>query len=266
MEETLFIDGHVHVYPMFDLERMIRAGERNAVASQRGVENRDEAVKIWLLTERRDCSFFRNIRQAALKSFAVAETTEEEALTICSAATHEPLLYVLAGRQLITREGLEICALATLFSAPDRRLSAAEAIREIRQNGGVAAVNWAPGKWFGGRGRAVRRLFDEFSPCELLISDTTMRPTLWPTPRLAAAAERRGYRRLCGSDPLPFAGEEELAGSYGVLVRGEFDGQRPAASVRRLLESDAPLLACGQRSRTFSWIRRQYRIMREKTR
>ena len=265
MRETLLIDGHVHIYPQFDRSIAIRKALDNFVIAQRTSENRDDAVKIWLLTERSDCHFFEELAgQPEIEGFSVAKTAEKESLLIKDGGTGEPLLYVLAGRQLISKERLEICALATTLQVPDRELDTPTLIRRVRESGGVPALNWAPGKWFGARGRVVRSMLDDFAGRELLISDTTMRPTFWPTPRLMALAMNQGHRVLAGSDPLPFAGEERMIATYASLVSGDFDEARPAASIRALLlDPEVSITRCGQRSGPWTWLKRQTKIMRK---
>jgi hypothetical protein len=264
MQETLIIDGHVHVYPMFDLKRLFELSRNNFINSQRMITNRDETIRIWLLTERSDCSFFSRAPEMTVEGFIIEKGPDAETLLVKDDDTHELLLYIFAGRQLITRERLEICALATLFSAPDEALSAEEVIRAVNESGGVAALNWAPGKWFGERGRTVRRLFHDFLPQQLMISDTTMRPMFWPTPKLMNDAVRKGFRVICGSDPLPFAGEEDLIASYAFLVQGDFNDSRPAASVRKILTDASGFIPWGRRSGALQFAKRQIRIMREK--
>ena len=188
---------------------------------------------------------------------------DAETLLVKDDGTHEPLLYIFAGRQLVTRERLEICALATVFSSPDGALSAEEAVRAVNESGGIAALNWAPGKWFGERGRTVKQLFRDLTPQQLMISDTTMRPTFWCTPRLMNAAAKKGFRIIRGSDPLPFAGEEDLIASYAFLMQGDFDDSRPAASVRKILADAGDFTPCGRRSGMLQFAKRQNRIMRE---
>lgn len=262
MQETLIIDGHVHVYPQFDLKRLFQSSRNNFINSQRTSANRDEAIKIWLLTERSDCSFFSRAAETAVEGFLIEKGPDAETLIVKDTVTHEPLLYIFAGRQLVTSERLEICALATLFSVPDGALSAEEATRAVNESGGIAALNWAPGKWFSERGRIVKQLFRDFTPQQLMISDTTMRPTFWRTPRLMNAAAKEGFRIIRGSDPLPFAGEEDLIASYAFLVQGGFDDSRPAASIRIILADASDFIPCGRRSGMLQFANRQYRIMR----
>ncbi|MBN1560652.1 hypothetical protein JW998_10410 [candidate division KSB1 bacterium] len=260
MRTSLLIDAHVHIYPNFDLDRAIRSGLENFHSA----ETNGDTVKVWLLTERSDCHFFRDALTFKLDNYHFVETGDDPVLRVKSNA-HDPLLYIVAGRQLISSDDLEICALATRFQSDDRALDTVDLIHAVLDAGGVAAINWAPGKWFGARGRVVRQLFENFSPQELFISDTTMRPTVWRTPKLMAAAMRQGFRVLCGSDPLPFEGEEDLIASYTFGLAGEFDHDQPAQSLKSLLRHPSTTFTVhGHRSGPFTFLQRQTRIMSEK--
>ena len=133
------------------------------------------------------------------------------------------------------------------------------------ENNGVPALNWAPGKWFASRGQVVRSVLQEFGQEKLLISDTTMRPTVWPTPKIMASAMKRGFKIIAGSDPLPFAGEEKYLASYASMMSGDLNADRPADAIRKLLlDRSTPVFRCGKRSGLFTFMKRQVRIMREK--
>ncbi|MDZ7370452.1 MAG: hypothetical protein ONB12_04690 [candidate division KSB1 bacterium] len=263
MLKRLQIDGHVHVYPMFNVDRMIGCSLANFRNSRCKDEGGEESVKIWLLTERQDCSFFSKALDYESAVYRFLPTAEAESLAVIDRRSDAPMLRIAAGRQYVTRERLEICALLCRFYAADGFYDAKDAVHAVRQAGGIAAVNWAPGKWWGNRGRIVEQVLRDFSPSELLISDTTMRPLGWPKPHLMREAEKNGFRLLCGSDPLPFRGEEKWTGSYSCLMEGEFDPDRPAASLRQLLSSGALLSVCGKRSSPFQFAVRQFLIMRE---
>lgn len=265
MQETLIIDGHVHIYPELDLSLMIKNTLKNAIIAQRTSSNRDDALKVWILTERSDCSVFADLKNGReVKDFTVHPTDEAESLLIKDGGTKEPVLYIVAGRQLVARENIEICSIATLCSVDDRQLPANELIEKVLEEGGIPAVNWAPGKWFGERGEVVKNLFQAFSPSQLLVSDTTMRPSVWPTPAIMKGAIKKGYKVIAGSDPLPFAGEENLVATYASIVSGEFDYDKPAGSVKKmLLDEAAKIVPCGRRSSFFTWVGRQKRIMKK---
>lgn len=265
MHETILIDGHVHIYPIYDIQRLIDKSRDNFILTQRTSTNRDDAIKVWLLTERADCHFFEKALETDIKGYTFEKTAEPETLIIKDRSTHEPLIYVLAGRQIVTRDRLEICALATSYQQDNNALNTSETISAVNDAGGLAALNWAPGKWFGQRKNVVKELLDQYSPQELLISDTTMRPTVWSTPNLMAAALRRGFRMISGSDPLPFKGEEKRIAGYAFLISGQFDYDKPAASIRALLkDAQSEITICGKRSGPVTFLRRQLKIMAEK--
>ena len=263
MQETLLIDGHVHIYPNLNLPLLIKNTLKNAVIAQRTSINRDDAIKVWMLTERSDCAKFNDLLQLPnIKGYTVNKTKEDESLLIKDADTKEPLLYIIAGRQIVTKENIEICCLGSRYSVEDKKLAIEELIGAIIQNNGIAAINWAPGKWFGKRGQIVKQTFGKFTPNQLLISDTTMRPTFWPTPKLMSTASKNGFKVIAGSDPLPFPKEEKVIAMYASIMKGEFDYERPAESVRNMIyDQTIDIIRCGKRSSTFTWLSRQIKIM-----
>jgi hypothetical protein len=261
MTTTLFIDGHVHIYPFHNAQSAVAAGIRNL---RRGAGREGGTVMAWLLTERYDCNFFDAARQ--MKELHPEDTLEPESLVIHDSSGTTPI-YVCAGRQIVTTDNLEVCALATRFSVKDRTLNTRDTIRAVNDAGGVAALNWAPGKWFFGRKRIVQNLLAEVDPATLLIGDTTLRPIGWMTPLLMKSAARKGFKILAGSDPLPFAGEEELVGSYGFTISGRFDPQKPARSIRELLTDPATDVSrSGKRNMPVTFVERHARVMMLKKR
>ncbi len=259
---TIQFDAHVHIYPSCDLMLAMQYSLEN-MRRYADTQGRKVAARIWLLTERSDCHRYQTLLQArSLGEYRIERTEEKKALVVLQ--RKEPVLYIMPGRQIITREGLELCALITHYEIADRQYTIKDTIKILEEAGAVVALNWAPGKWFFRRGRMVRDLIEE-APQGLFISDTTMRPTLWPTPRLMRLAMARGMRMLYGSDPLPFKGEEKMFASYGSMTEGEFRTDRPATSLLDMLKNPQTVIKpYGKRSHAalFAW--RQWRIMREK--
>jgi hypothetical protein len=144
------------------------------------------------------------------------------------------LLYLLRGQQLVTREGIEVLALACGGQVAAGR-PLAETCAAARRLGAVVVVPWGFGKWTGERGARLRELLTAASPGELLLADSAARPASWPRPALLCAAERRGLGVVTGSDPLPLRRHARRAGRCGSFVAGDFDPARPAASAARLL-------------------------------
>lgn len=263
--KTLLVDGHVHIYPNFNLSLALAMANANLKQLHTINNGHHEIIKILLLTERSDCAFFKQALESVPKINGLSICHGDEKETLILEDSNKSVLYLLAGRQIITREGLEVNALATNLSLKDRDYTVAETVERIADAGGVAVLNWAPGKWFLSRGKIVQRIIETQSPGTLLIGDTSMRPTIWPTPKLMKLARNNGYKIIAGSDPLPFAGEENNIGTYGFAMTGPVNPQKPAESLRTLvLDPKIKLTLVGKRSGSFKFIKRQIRIMTEK--
>lgn len=260
--DQIQFDAHVHLYPSCDLSLAIHYSLEN-MQRYAEVSKKKIAARVWLLTERSDCHRYQTLLQEpSIREFKIERTDEKKAVVVLRRG--EPVLYIMPGRQIITREGLELCALITHYEIADRKYAAKDAIKILKEAGAIVALNWAPGKWLFNRGRIVRNLIEEAAE-ELFISDTTMRPALLPTPPLMRRAVQYGMRLLYGSDPLPFKGEEKIFASYGGIVEGDFIPNRPASSLLNLLKNKTTIITpYGRRSNMalFAW--RQWRIMQEK--
>lgn len=249
MNTTIALDGHVHIYPSHDWETAVRA-----LLSQLP----EASFKLGLLTESSACAFYRKALEqpTAFRSGPLALAAGPEAGSLAVLEAGRTVGFLIAGRQVVTAERIEILAIATDAAIPDR-LTAQDTLTAVRSQGGVPVLPWAPGKWFGGRGRLVETLLREAAPGALLAGDTTLRPTVWPLPRLLKLAAGRGIRILPGTDPLPVPGEERVIGSYGCTIAGPFDPQRPVSSLRKLLaDSATPFVPAGRRSATLAFARR----------
>jgi len=257
------IDTHVHLYPAYQLDQAISCAWRNldAIVAQgatSGAVHGEAPVKVLCLTERRECSFFRGFCTGSVEipgGGCTVHVHGEDAVII-SREGGEDLLLVLPGRQIVTRERLEVLALTVDVDIPDG-LPLVEVVSRVQGAGAIPVLNWAPGKWLFGRGRVIARAISTASPEELLIGDTTLRPEGWGEPRLMKRARLRGFRTIAGSDPLPCAGEESNIGRYGVLVEADFNWREPAGSIRRALRS-SPLSVAGKRG-SFSEVWRRLR-------
>ncbi|MBD3385690.1 hypothetical protein GF407_12295 [candidate division KSB1 bacterium] len=262
--KKILVDGHVHLYPVYNYAKALKAGMKNISK----LSSSPNCSFVFLLTERSDCHFYRDVTESTLASnndLAIEKNEQDHSLTVKS-QKNEQVLYIIAGRQIVSRENLEICALFTDCRIDDRQLSTEELIHTVLGFNGIPVINWAPGKWFGRRGNLVESLLYSYTPKQLWIGDTTMRPQLWPTPTLMKKAQQQGYHLIAGSDPLPFKEEEQMLGSYATLVDGTLDPVRPAASLRGILLSSGKVMPLGKRSRLFTFLRRQSKIMSNKTR
>jgi len=248
-------DTHVHLYPMYDLAAAFDAAHANfdrrlADPSLTGSVGGDSAgvVKVLCLTERADCHFFRGLRDGAIEVPGGRYTIHNHGGTVLMASRDhgESLLLLLAGRQIVTAERLEVLALGLEADIPDGS-PIDTVLTRVRDLGGVPILPWAVGKWLFGRGRVVRRIVAAAQKHEILLGDSSLRPAGWREPRSMHLARSRGIRVVAGSDPLPFPGEEVRLGSYGIVGQTDFNWRDPAGSICAVLWSSPNLAIIGER-------------------
>lgn len=175
-------------------------------------------------------------------------------------------LYLFPGRQIVTKERIEILCLLSDLKI-ENGLAARQVIDIIRQNNGIPVLSWAPGKWFFKRGKLVESLINSNKPGSILLGDTALRPTIWGQPLLIKRAVRKGFTVICGSDPLPFSGEENVMGRYAISFECDFDANDPTGSIRNYLLNAAPKpVIVGKRGGIFSTIYRIFMHARTKNR
>ncbi|MDZ7318459.1 MAG: hypothetical protein ONB11_04845 [candidate division KSB1 bacterium] len=262
---TLAIDGHVHLYSVYDLPTAVDCGVRNLRTEASKIN--PEVIPVWLLVERSDANFFEKIyhNPGQFSSNGIRFKKGPDDVTITVERDSRVLLYIFAGRQLVTREGLEVLSLISNLDIPDKQKSIDQIIHAVQESGGIPALNWAPGKWFFKRGQVIARQIQQRSVTEIFIGETTLRHRLWPEPKLVKQARRKGFPIIAGSDPLPFKGEENGIGSFGFLISGAFDSAQPAQSLRAMMQrNQQDIQIIGKRNDVLTFARRQFKIMMEK--
>ena len=208
----ILMDAHVHIYPFYNLPRLLLSAldrmPRLAPTDQR----------VLCLAERSGHAFFQSLAQDEIalpdETWRIVAWDPDGGVKIRHRPTHRDL-WILAGRQIATRENIEICSLFSDAPVPDG-LSARDTLQAVRDEaGGLPALDWAFGKWLFARGKLVRSLLDQNAPSDLLLIDTAMRPRGTPPPSVYATARREGRPVLAGSDPLSAPSEETVPGTYG---------------------------------------------------
>ena len=254
---ALAVDAHAHLYPTHRLEAWLDAALANLARFDDGASVERAVV---LADTARAEGYRRLARAGALASVEIARS-RDPAPPILRIDHRGERLHVLPGRQVVTRERLEVLALGTAASLPDG-LDLAGALAAAREAGALAVLPWSPGKWLGGRGRLVAAALERCSRDELLVADSALRPRGWPLPRLLRRARRRGISLIAGSDPLPAAGEEVHAGRYGVLGAVEGSPEEMRELVLALLAGGGAL--AGSRCGPIEVLRRLARHRRER--
>jgi len=232
------IDGHVHYYPNFDRDRFFDSALANFRSAASAHATNTEYAGWLLLAESAGMHYFRLFRDTAGQTaggvWTIQETGEAESL-VARRDTGEGLLLV-AGRQVITAEGLEVLALCCDANPDDGRPLRA-AVDAARGLDAIVVLPWAFGKWWLRRGDLIDEFVKSAEPTHIFLGDNGGRTRLGPRPRPFRVAESRGIRILPGSDAFPLSFDAGRTGSYGFVIDGTIERSRPAAGLKRLLRN-----------------------------
>lgn len=244
----IVVDTHAHLYPCYDVGRFLATARRNlSRIGARATSGRAACAHVLCLAERPTENAFADLADARLtpRGWRLVRCAEDAALKLLAEDAFE--LFVVAGRQIVTRERLELLALGIAAGLPAGE-ALDKTLASVRRLRAVPVLPWSPGKWAGQRGRELRALIQTAAAGDFLLGDTALRPCPGTVPPLFALARARGLPLLAGSDPLPLAGDERHVGRYVTVVDAPFSAETPFASLRAALCADGPApLAHGRR-------------------
>ena len=230
----LLVDAHVHFHACFEQDAFLDAALANFRRGAGALGIDGAFLGCLLLAEREGDRWFQRLRNGEEEGRWSFEPTGEEASLVARRSPGDERLLVVAGRQVRTREGLEVLGLATTEEFPDG-LPFEDALARVRWSGAVPVLPWGFGKWWFYRGGLIEALLRRPGPKWIFLGDNGGRPGTGGTPRLLREARRRGIPVLPGSDPLPLAGHEARAGSSGFVVQEGVDERQPAGALRQWL-------------------------------
>jgi len=270
----ILVDAHVHIYDCFHLPTFLDSAFANfkAEAVRCGRENSFTAVL--LLTETSKEDWFhrlagyvcdkRNNGTKSIGNWAFHRTNEK--CSLYTQAENFKGFFLIAGRQIVTSEGLEVLALATTETFKDGS-SIDKLIEVVGKSGGIPVVPWGFGKWMGRRKAILKNLLETTKGSGFFLGDNRGRPAFWPRPSLFELAERRGIRVLPGTDCLPFPSESYRTGSFGVSLQGTITPEHPTGDLKRIfLDPKTEFRVYGSLERPYRFFRNQLtvRIMKRR--
>jgi len=264
MKKTrLMVDGHVHIYDCYNLEMFFNTAVKNLEHFYNTYYSNGSPYElILLLTEGKSNDFFSRFKEKGNfpndSGYHFLNTNEDVSLVL--AKENKRLCYLLKGRQIVTKENLEVLAIGSTQTIEDG-LPIETVLEQIMDKEEMAVLAWGFGKWLFKRGKIIKRIIKNYNSPDLLVGDNSGRPVFWPIPRLFKKARALNMSIINGSDPLPFAGEETKVGSYGFSVEGDFNENEPARSLRDILVSPGLTIGFfGQRDNTIAFCKRQSKI------
>jgi hypothetical protein len=238
--QHLIADGHVHWHACFDSESLLANAWNNLQSAAREVLPPAAQWEAALLfTEAAPANVFEAISsRTSVGAWTVQRTGDAEALRVTRGDGARML--IIAGRQVTTREALEVLTIGTRERIPDG-LDLPATLARARAIGAASIVPWGFGKWILGRGRLIRRTLESSVPGDFAVGDNGGRLAgTSPSPILELAA-RHGFRVFSGSDTLPFREQVRRVGRYGFILDDWSCAAQPAAALKaRMLNPAAP--------------------------
>ena len=143
-------------------------------------------------------------------------------------------VFLLAGRQIASRERLEVLALGTEMDLPSGQ-SLSDTLAGVRGQGAIAVIPWGFGKWWFRRSKLLADTLTSLSEGGVFVGDNGGRPRAVPRSPLFELAASRGIYNLPGSDPLPLPWEIRKPGRLGAVLEGPLDLSRPVEWLIRVL-------------------------------
>ncbi|VAX28315.1 hypothetical protein MNBD_NITROSPIRAE01-1579 [hydrothermal vent metagenome] len=265
LNSSTLVDAHVHMQRCFTWSHFFHSAYRNFQKSALSLTKDFSAVL--LLSEVAGVQYFRDLlalsdkdqagQTKLLGDWQVFKTEESCSLEVRRAQGES--LFMIAGRQIVTQEKLEVLALLSDAQFKDG-LALSQVVEEIRAAGAVPVVPWGVGKWLGQRGALLSK-FIETGPNNVFLGDNGGRPTFWKHSAHFKLAQDKGLLVLPGSDPLPLSSEVERVGSYGFHLPQKLSSRQPAAELKNhLFAKPKSLTAYGNLQSPLAFFKNQVSI------
>lgn len=257
----ILADAHVHIHNCFNLTQLLNSAFNNFAQVATKVDNNSPYSAVLFLAETSQDDYFNHLSALAKNGSELSpefkiETTQEKCSIVLNHVT-KGKLYLIAGRQIITAEKLEVLGLTTSHKIEDGK-PIQNVINYIIDCGGIPVIPWGFGKWIGHRGKVLEDLLKKYEFPYLFLGDNSGRPRFWSNPHYFELARKEGIPILPGSDPLPFSSEFRRPGSFGFTVYGTLNNQTPAQSIKKiLLKPSVEIRPYGLAETTYRFIQNQ---------
>ena len=230
------IDTHVHFHRCYSEVAFIDGACANFRVGAGELGLASEFIGCMFLTECNGDYYFRKLQrhigERIGEEWLVQSTFENNSLVLEKDGVTR--LILVAGRQIVTKENLEVLALGTATDF-DNGSSLEETVSAVRSREALPVLPWGFGKWYGKRGKIVSDYLKTIEEPDLFLGDSSCRLRYWKKPSHFKIAAARGIRIIPGSDTLPLKSCNRSAGRYGVMLSGPLDEKEPTNALKRLL-------------------------------
>jgi hypothetical protein len=268
----ILVDAHVHIHDCFDLEKFFDSAHANFKSEAERLGQRKDFAGILLLAETSKENWFNRLGDYAdgkdlpdnKKTGAWTFHHTKENCSLCAEHQNTRKFFLIAGRQIVTAENLEVLALCTMEMFADGT-PMIELIELIKEVDGIPVIPWGLGKWFGRRGNILSEYLKTHKDSKVFLGDNSGRPTFLPLPSHFQSAKKKGIHILPGSDPLPFATEYNNVGSFGFIISGIISEDHPAKELKQILiKQTLSIKSYGELENIFRFFRNQIKMQLKK--
>lgn len=240
------IDTHVHLYDCFEPGEFFNAAWQNFYLAAQQFGHAEAFSGILLFTECRVDNAFQSLCRRAVEGTQDDDprwrgwhfqTIADDPRSLL-VQRDQAKLWVVAGRQIITAEKLEVLALISDARFDDGQ-PLDQCLRTVVAHDAIPVIPWGAGKWWGQRGRLLSQILDAGVSAPLYLGDNGGRPGLWAQPRHFVQARQAGVAVLPGSDPLPLPWDARRVGSRGLALGADSEPTAPGEQLRERLRETA---------------------------
>jgi hypothetical protein len=268
----IFIDSHVHIYDCFEVDLLLDSALSNfQTAASHHNTTGQPSFYVLLLTERENDNWFqRTLATVAARdqengsiseNWCATKAEDPDSLMVFRRDSADNRMYVVAGRQVVTKEKIEVLSLYSQEGIRDG-IPLAETVNTIEQQNSIAVLPWGVGKWIGARGKAIETFLSAHKTGGLYLGDNGGRPSVWPTPTLFRLAEKKGVAVLPGTDALPLKGEACRIGSFGFFLNDALSPEEDPTSYlkKTLLSQEQAIVPFGRLQKNSLFLSNQLRL------
>lgn len=232
MTNTYLIDGHAHWHDSLSLTTFLDTARQNFYQNGEKFLSGDNNLQAFLcLADFAGANGWQRLNNPGSppENGPWTLTACDEQAMLATHATGDRL-WIIAGRQIVTAEKIEVMALGT-YKAIKNGLSMNDSLRLLKEDGALPVLPWGVGKWWGQRGKVIKEVMQQ---PQILLGDNGGRPWCW-RPILLAHARQKGISVLPGSDPLPVECDRERNGAFGVVTKGTLSSTPPTTWLKKTL-------------------------------
>lgn len=233
---AVLVDTHVHLHACFPPRALFDAATSNIASAARQLRLPAHTPGMLLLAESQGVDAFQHLADGSLSAAPWQLEPTAEPISLLASRSARPPLVLVAGRQVVTAEGLEVLALGTRATFADGQPTR-DVVAAVPASGALTVLPWGVGKWTRRRRVLIQQLLHDSLSARLYAGDNGGRLAGSPRPRLLTEAERYGRLVLPGSDPLPLPSEVGKVGRYGFVAEIDLDRQQPFGPLKRWLDA-----------------------------